>query len=84
MADDIENAMNVASAPPPLLPASDLVNDSQTQPDTQRATVHGADVHVHCGNDLTAKRKTTSRDNMSRRPSKKIKISMGPAVDLGD
>ena len=78
--------MNIAPALPPLLPAPDLVNESQTQPDTQLAPVHrdGADVHVHCGNDLTAKRKTTSRDNMSRRPSKKIKISMGPAVDLGD
>ncbi|KAF7792377.1 hypothetical protein EIP86_003414 [Pleurotus ostreatoroseus] len=65
-----------------VIPAPDPIDGSQTQAETQlMLETQEEDMDV---DDSELKRKTTDSSDDDGRKTKKIKISIGPAVDLGD
>lgn len=68
------------AVPPPPLPQA----ESQTQNETQFIPPFIPATSTANNLDGDLKRKATTSDQNNAKASKKIKISVGPAVDLGD
>ena len=71
--------MQAPDLPPAVPPMSR--SGSQTQAETQVPLEVGAE---DFDKDANLKRKTTALSEEASRKAKKVKVSIGPAVDLGD